>query len=94
MTGITPVKIASPDPTCRICGRELERCMGRGRPREYHSSCKNFTDWLARAEEAVHRIRWADDPHYALLTRRRLQNIINSLPISRHAQRDEKGRFA
>ena len=78
---------------CRICGVVLLALKNRGRPREYHISCKHMNDAMIRLEATIQTVRWSDDPHYALLTRRRLYNILNGLPIERHAVRDERGRF-
>ena len=91
---ISPAKPLRNDQTCRICGRQLDAGTGQGRPREYHISCKRMNDVMIRLEATIQMVRWSDDPHYALLTRRRLYNILNGLPIERHAVRDERGRFA
>jgi hypothetical protein len=80
---------------CRICQREVDQ-PPRGRKREYHPECKAVALALEGLAANLHRVEFATGEageQAALLTRRALFGHANSLPVTYHNERDDKGRF-
>jgi hypothetical protein len=80
---------------CLICGRELEGREGKTPP-TYHEDCKRYRNYLDAAFRALDRIefdRSATGLERSRMLRQELISTANQMPIERHNQRDEKGRF-
>ena len=79
--------------TCTFCGRPLET-NSTGRRAVYHPSCKKARNFLDAFQRALVEVE-GFDPERALLIRRGLMTMANSLPVAnRHTERGAGGRFS
>lgn len=78
---------------CPICGRPLPLRLGRrGKRREKHEECRQFSGYLAAAIRALRAIHFASDEDRAK-ARRALLAAANGLPADWRRPRDGRGRF-
>jgi len=82
---------------CEVCGSPALQREGQPRRKLCRSqACEDFRKFLAAARRAVVSIDFPETPDGRAAQRRAIADILavrNDLPLARHAQRGESGRF-